>query len=78
MEHKFLRLFIEGEWTGNADRTITVNGESHNMDEYAKEHGIKLPDSKKAKPKKKEDIEVNSYGDMEQEHDEGHSKKSGD
>jgi len=51
MEHKFLKLFVDGKWIGNKDRTITVDGEVHNLDEYAKEHGIDLPEGKKSKPK---------------------------
>jgi len=51
MEHKFLRLFVDGKWTGNDERTITINGEVHDLDEYAKEHGIDLPEGKKSKPK---------------------------
>lgn len=79
MEHKWLRLFKNGEWTGSPDRMIAVNGEWHNLDEYAKEHGIELPVAqKKAKSKKKSDVEVNSYGDMGEEHHEGHSEESGE
>ena len=51
MEHKFLRLFKDGKWTGNKDRTIIVKGEVHDLDEYAKDHGIDLPEGKKSKPK---------------------------
>jgi len=61
MEHKFLSLFVNGKWTGNADRTIRINGEVHDMDEYAKANGITLPDAKKHKKAK---IEVNSNADM--------------
>lgn len=76
MEHKFLRLFKDGVWTGREDRIIRVNGEEHNMDEYAKEHGIVLPDSKGGKKPKKEiniDVEDKGYGDMEEQVDEGDS-----
>jgi len=51
MEHKFLRLFKDGVWTGNDERTITINGKVHDLDDYAKQHGIDLPEGKKAKPK---------------------------
>jgi len=67
--HKFMNLYKDGVWCGSADRTITVNGEKHNLDEYAKEHGIDLPDAKKHKKTKPQ---VNSYGDME------HKDSSGD
>jgi len=73
MEHKFLRLFKDGVWTGSEDRMIRVDGEEHNMDEYAKQHGIVLPDSKGSKKPKKEintDVEDKGYGDMEEQVDE--------
>jgi len=64
MNPVWLNKFRDGVWTGNADRTIVVEGVSHDIDEYAKEHGIKLPESKKQPKKKKQ---VNSYADMEQQ-----------
>ena len=76
MTHKFLRNFDpDGNWT-KPTRIIRVNGEEHDMDEYAKEHGIELPDSKKHKPK---DIkkEVNSNADMGQQDDSGDHKVDG-
>ena len=66
MEHKFLRNFnAEGKWT-KPSRTIRIHGVEHDMDEYAKEHGIKLPDSKS---KQHKDIkkEVNTNADMGQQ-----------
>jgi len=80
MTHKFMRLFVDGKWTGKEDRSITVKeGDeivTYNLDEYAKEHGIELPDSKKHKPK---DIkkEVNSNADMGQQDDSGDHKVDG-
>ena len=76
MNTNFLRLFNEdGEWTGNKDRTILVDGEEHNLDDYAKQHGIELPSDKK--PKKTVNTkEEESYADMEQSHLEGDSKES--
>jgi hypothetical protein len=74
MEHKFLNLFVDGVWTGKTDRSIRINGVKHDMDKYAKEHGIKLPDSKK-EPKKK--IQVNSYADMEQQDHSGDNEIDG-
>lgn len=71
MTHKFLRNFdSEGHWT-KSSRIITVDGVEHDMDEYAKEHGIELPDSKS---KKHKDIkkEVNTHADM------GNKDHSGD
>jgi hypothetical protein len=49
MQHKFLRLFVDDVWTGPADRTIWVDGVEYDMDQYAKDHGIELPDAKKSK-----------------------------
>ena len=71
MEHKFLRNFdAEGQWT-KPSRIIRVSGVEHDMDEYAKEHGIELPDSKS---KQHKDIkkEVNTNADM------GHKNNSRD
>ena len=77
MKHKFLRGFdLEGKWT-KPTRIIRISGVEHDMDEYAKEHGIELPDSKS---KKHKDIkkEVNTHADMEQSHDEGSTEVDGD
>jgi hypothetical protein len=45
------------------------------MDEYAKEHGIELPDSKS---KKHKDIkkEVNTHADMDKQDDSGDTEES--
>ena len=75
MEHRFLQLFVDGKWTGNPDRTIKINGEVHDMDEYAKAHGIDLPDAKKHKKAKKE---VNSNADMGHEDPGTDSPEHGD
>ena len=76
MKHKFLRNFdADGNWTKDS-RQIRVNGVMHDLDEYAKEHGIELPDAKKHKKVEKQintDIEED-HADMEQSHDEGHSE----
>jgi len=70
MKHKFLRLFdADGNWT-RPTRTIKVDGVEYDMDEYAKQHGIVLPDSKAQKKPKKEintDKQDHSYGDMEEQ-----------
>ena len=74
MEHKFMRNFRDGEWHGREDRVIVVNGVEHDMDKYAKEHGIVLPDSKAHKKPKKEiniDVEDKGYGDMERQESTG-------
>ena len=68
MQHKFLSLYKNGVWTGNPDRTITVNGVKHDLDDYAKQHGIELPDSKAPKKAKKSEEPVNTYEDITDEH----------
>lgn len=76
MKHRFLRGFDHnGKWT-KPSRVIRVDGVEHDMDEYAKEHGIELPD---AKSKKHKDIkkEVNTNADMGKTHDSGHSEVDG-
>jgi len=80
MEHKFLRLFRNGVWTGNPDRSISINGVKHDMDEYAKEHGIDLP-STASKPKVKKQINTDveeKHEDMERSHDSGDTEVDGD
>ena len=78
MKHKFLRLFRDGVWTGNKDRSIVVNGETHNLDEYAKQHNIELPEGKK--PKKTvntvEDIQEKDDADMGSTQSKGSAKES--
>lgn len=57
MKHKWMIFFDSaGNWT-LPERKIKVAGVIHDLDEYAAEHGIELPDS----PKR-----VNSYEDLEQ------------
>jgi len=77
-----MRLFVDGKWTGKEDRTINVREAdgsvvTYNVDEYAKEHGITLPDSKHSKKHKDIKKEVNSNADMEQSHHSGDSKVDG-
>ena len=75
-----MRLFVDSKWTGKEDRSINVKeGKTvvtYNLDEYAKEHGIELPD---AKSKKHKDIkkEVNTNADMGQSHDKGSTEVDG-
>jgi len=73
MEHKFLKLFVNGVWT-RPDRTIKVNGVEHDMDEYAKEHGIELPEGKKWI---NTDIEE-KHEDLERSHDSADTDVDGD
>jgi len=82
MEHKFLRLFVDGVWTGKEDRTITVqegqNVVEYNLDEYAKQHGIELPEGKKAKKVVNtiEDIQEKDDADMGSTQSKGSTKES--
>jgi len=80
MKHRWLTLFVNGEWTGNPDRTIRINGVVHDMDEYAKEHGIELPNAPtKPKTSKKVNIDVKEkHEDMEQPHHDGDIEVDGD
>jgi len=77
MEHKFMRLFVDGVWTGNADRSISINGLKHDMDEYAKQHGIELPDAKKSKKTINKDVKE-KHEDMERSHDSRDTEVDGD
>ena len=73
---KIERYFdAEGNYHGPADHIIKVNGEEHDLYEYAKAHDIELPGSKKHK---KEKIEVNSNADMGSSHDDGDTPEHGD
>jgi len=78
MEHKWLKNFNEyGVWTKpTRNIRIEVNGEIVvvDMDEYAEENGIELPD-KKFHVKKK-DIKVKKDEDMGETHPEGDSEES--
>tara|TARA_R100001460_G_scaffold72848_1_gene113670 strand:+ start:2110 stop:2346 length:237 start_codon:yes stop_codon:yes gene_type:complete len=78
MEHKFLRNFDEhGVWTKPSRMIrVVIDGEMKtvDMDEYAEEHGIELPD-KKFHVKKK-DIKVKKDEDMGETHPEGDSEES--
>lgn len=80
MKHRFLRGFDQdGKWT-KPSRQIRVKHDGEiievDMDEYAKQHGIELPD---AKNKKHKDLkkEVNTDADMGKTHDSGHSEVDG-
>ena len=85
MKHNWLRLFdSEGNWQGSPDHKIRVNGEEHDVFEYAKKHGIEIPNKPNApiEPNKKKQINIDeeeqSYGDMEQAQDPGSVEEHGD
>ena len=65
MQPPFMRLYKSGVWAGNPDRTIRVGGVIHNLDEYAQQQGIQLPDK------------VNTNEDMEQTFSAGDSTDTG-
>jgi hypothetical protein len=68
------KMFKDGVWQGREDRVIVIAGVEHDLDEYAKQHSIVLPDSQPEKKAKKEintDVEDKGYGDMEEQTDEG-------
>lgn len=79
---KFLRGFdANGVWTKDS-RMIRVEHAGAivevDMDDYAAEHGIELPDAKKSKKKINTDIEEKSYGDMGQTSSSGSAEEHGD
>jgi len=78
--HKVLKLYKDGVWQGNPDRTIVLDGVKHNLDEWAASNNIDLPDAKKSKKKVNTDIDIEEKdnGSLEQEHHEGHIKESGE
>jgi len=77
MIHKLMRNYdINGVWT-KSQRKINVDGVEHDLDEYAKQHGIDLPDSKKSKKQINTDIEE-KHEDMEQSLDSGDIEINGD
>ena len=88
MEHKWMRLFKDGKWTGRPDRMLVLSdGKEHSIDDLAKQHGLTLPDNGSHKPKKHKkeiniDIEEPRHEDLEsafstgdpEEHDGGDSQ----
>ena len=78
MEHKWMRLFVDGKWTGRDDRKVTLSdGSEHRIDDLAKKHGLELPEGKKSKKQINKDIEE-KHGDMESSHDSADTEKHGD
>lgn len=78
MEHKWMRLFVDGKWTGRDDRKVTLSdGSEHSIDDLAKKHGLELPEGKKSKKQINKDIEE-KHGDMESSHGSADTEKHGD
>ncbi len=74
---KIHRYFdADGNYHGPADYKFKINGEQHDVYEYAKEHGIELP-GKKSKKAINTDIEK-KHEDMEQSLDSGDTEVDGD
>ena len=82
MTHKFLRNFDHnGVWTKESrEIRVLIAGKLAvvNMDEYAKEHGIELPDAKQNNKPKDIKKEVNTNADMGQEDNSGDHQIDGD
>jgi len=75
MDHKWLRQFDEkGNWTGNKDRTIMIDGKWYDMDAHAQAHGIELPDAKKSK--KSINIKEEKHADLDGKGDSSDTEKS--
>tara|TARA_R100000734_G_C3248972_1_gene51152 strand:+ start:290 stop:550 length:261 start_codon:yes stop_codon:yes gene_type:complete len=75
---KLHRYFdVEGNYHGPEDHKIHVDGVEYDMYQYAKEHGIELPDAKKSKKKINKDIEE-KHGDMESSQHSGDTEEHGD
>ena len=56
---------VHGNYHGPANYKFKINGEEHDVFEYAKQHGIKLPKHKK---------QINK--DIEEEHGDGNSEST--
>lgn len=70
MEHKWMRLYKDGVWTGGEDRMVTlVDGNKYSIDDLAKQHGLDLPDTG-AKPVKKSKKTINKDIDIQEKRDE--------
>lgn len=77
MAFNHMKLYTqEGVWQGRKDRKITIKGVEHNIDDWAKDHGIELPDSK-SKKQINTDVEE-THEDMEPTHDSGDTEVDGD
>lgn len=72
------RLYVDGVYTGNSARTITIYGETHKLDAIAKQLGIELPDAKNSKKvvNTVEDIQEKEDADMERTQPGGDSSES--
>ena len=70
MEHKWMKLYKDGVWTGRADRMVTVaDGSTHSIDDLAKQHGLDLPDAG-VKPATKSKKTINTVVDIQEKRDE--------
>ena len=77
MAFNHMKLYTqEGVWQGRKDRKITIQGVEHKIDDWAKDNGIELPDSK-SKKQINTDVEE-THEDMERPHDAGNTEVDGD
>tara|TARA_R100000734_G_C3243558_1_gene47415 strand:- start:322 stop:582 length:261 start_codon:yes stop_codon:yes gene_type:complete len=75
---KIHRYFdAEGNYHGPEDHKIHVDGEEHDLYDYAKKHGIELP-GKKSSKKINKDIEEKDYADLESTFSDGSAEEHGD
>ncbi len=83
MEHKWMRKYIDGVWTGREDRMVVLEGGIEaSIDDLAKQHGLDLPDAgvKPATKSKKTintvvDIQEKRYEDLEGTLDSRHTEE---
>tara|TARA_R110000782_G_scaffold75020_3_gene149840 strand:- start:1607 stop:1861 length:255 start_codon:yes stop_codon:yes gene_type:complete len=77
MAFNHMRLYTNGVYTGRKDRKITIGGVEHDLDQYAKQHGIELPDAKNSKKTINTDVEE-KHEDLERPLDSGDTEVDGD
>lgn len=78
MAFNHMKLYTqEGVWQGRKDRKITIKGVEHNIDKWAQDNGIELPDAKNSKKTINTDVEE-KHEDMERSHDSGDTEVDGD
>lgn len=77
MAFNHMKLYTsDGVWQGHKDRKITIEGVEHDLDKWAHDNGIELPDSK-TKKHINTDVE-DKHEDMERSHDSGDTEVDGD
>ena len=70
MEHRWMRLYKDGVWTGGESRMVTLkDGKEYSIDDLAVKYGLDLPDTG-AKPVKKSKKTINTVVDIQEIEDE--------